>query len=135
MRASVLFYAACSIKSEDGISSKHGPHWSGSDSGDWDDDNDDDHDCDDGDGHDEDRQDDGDDDDGASGNNLCVYEGGIAKDGPGKYNHWGGGSVVYGDGVYVDDVEGADGNDNDNDGDVSDDNLFDRERGRATERS
>lgn len=42
-----------------------GPHWSGSDGGDWDDDNDDDDDCDDGDGHDEDRQDDGDDDDGS----------------------------------------------------------------------
>lgn len=56
-----------------------GPHWSGSDGGDWDDDNDDDDDCDDGDGHDEDRQDDGDDDDGAPGNNFCVYEGGVAK--------------------------------------------------------
>ena len=55
------------------------PHWSGSDSADWDDDNDDDHDCDDGDGHDDDRQDDGDDDDGAFGNNFCVYEGEIAK--------------------------------------------------------
>ena len=53
-------------------------------------------------------------------------------DGSDKYDHWSGGSDVYGDGVYVDDVEGADDDDNDNDGDVSDDNLFDKERGTAT---
>ena len=53
-------------------------------------------------------------------------------DGSDKYDHWGGGSDVYGDGDDVDDVEGADGDDDDHDDDVSDDNLFDREGGRAT---